>query len=66
MKVIAMLTLASAAYAISDQQACAAKRYGNKNVAAIQAFCSKTDLVAPSKYAQNGATNGGQTVFIDG
>ena len=65
MKVFAMLTLASAAYAISDQQACSNKRYGKKTVQAIQNFCAKTNMVAPSSYAQKGATVGGQKVGID-
>ena len=66
MKFLPMLTLATAAYALSDQAACANKRYGGSTVAAIQAFCSKTDMVVPSTYAQNGHTSGGQKVAISG
>ena len=66
MKLFSMLTLATAAYALTDQEKCTKMKGGKDTVAAIQAFCSKTNIVVPSTYAANGHKVGKQTALIEG
>ncbi|KAK5129724.1 hypothetical protein LTR08_002935 [Meristemomyces frigidus] len=66
MKIFSMLTLATAAYALTDQELCSKKRYGKSNVLAIQGLCAKTNMVVPSTYAQKGHKHGGQKAAIQG
>lgn len=57
------LTLTQPAHSATDMQNCA-KHAGPDYFAAINSFCSKPDLVAPSSYANNGVVVGNAKVKV--